>query len=123
VYEDGVLYDRTKTTLVYYSMSNPRTDFTIPDTVRTIGRNAFFGCSNLTAVTVPDGVECMSKGAFAYCTGLKKLEVAASVSLIEEWAFCNCTKLTTLDVSKHASIADHAFSRCPAQVTRSQVTS
>ena len=119
VYENGVLYDRTKTMLMYYSMSNPGKEFVIPDTVRTIGRNAFFGCSNLKSVTIPDGVERIEKGAFAYCTGLRNLKVARSVAHIEEWAFCNCPKLTALNVAKHTSIANHAFSRCPAKLTRS----
>lgn len=122
VYESGVLYDGTKTVLVYYSMSNPAEEFMIPDTVRTIGRNAFFGCRYLKSVTIPDGVERVEKGAFAYCTGLKKLRVTNSVARIEDWAFCNCSQLTALTMPRRTSIADHAFSRCPARLTRSRVT-
>ena len=119
LHENGVLYDRTKTKLMYYSMRNLRKEFVIPDTVRTIGRNAFFGCSNLNSVTISDGVERIDKGAFAYCTGLKKLEVGRNVANIENWAFYGCSKLTSLNVPKHTSIADHAFSRCPVKLTRS----
>ena len=119
VYENGVLYDRTKTKLVYYSMCNLEEELVIPDTVKTIGRNAFFGCSNLNIVTISDGVERIEKGAFACCTGLEKLKVAGSVAQIEDWAFCNCSNLKSLNVPKHTSIADYAFSRCPVKLTRS----
>ena len=119
VYENGVLYDRTKTKLMYYSMRNLGTEFLIPETVKTIGRNAFFGCSNLNSVIISDGVERIDKGAFACCTGLKKLEVPRSVAHIEDWAFYGCSKLKSLNVPKHTSIADHAFSRCPLRLIRS----
>ena len=117
VYENGVLYDRTKTKLMYYSMRNLGNEFLVPETVKTIGRNAFFGCSNLNSVVISDGVERVDKGAFACCTGLKKLDVAGSVAHIEDWAFYGCSKLTSLNVPKHTSIADHAFSRCPVRLT------
>ena len=116
VYEDGVLYDRTRTTLMYYSASNTADGFVLPDSVRTIGRNAFFGCDNLKSVTIPDGVECISKGAFAKCGNLSKVNVPGSVTRVEDWAFYGCTGLTGLNLPKDAAVGERAFSHCNANI-------
>jgi len=119
VYENGVLYNRSKTKLVYYSMRNPEEEFVIPGTVRTIGRNAFFGCGNLRSATLPDRVALIGKGAFANCVRLEKAKIPRSVIQIEDWAFYNCPNLAVLEVPKNVSIADHAFSRSHTRLTRS----
>lgn len=116
VVEGGVLYDKNKSTLIYYPMSSPREDFIIPDTVKTIGRNAFFGCDNLKSVTIPYRVECISKGAFSKCTGLAKIAIPGSVSRVEDWAFYGCTQLSELDLPKEVVMGEHAFSHCNAKV-------
>ena len=40
---------------------------TIPDSVKSIGSNAFGNCSNLVTVTIPDSVEEIGYGAFNIC--------------------------------------------------------
>ena len=36
-------------------------------TVKSIGNNAFFGCSSLTSVTIPNSVTSIGSGAFSNC--------------------------------------------------------
>ena len=42
----------------------------IPDSVTTIGMNAFSGCTGLTSVTIPAGVIEIDMNAFASCSSL-----------------------------------------------------
>lgn len=49
------------------------TSITIPESVTTIGRYAFFKCSNLTAITIPGTVTEIGEGAFKGCTSLKNV--------------------------------------------------
>ena len=44
----GVLFNKNKTTLIQYTKANTVTDYTIPETVTTIGKYAFEDCRNLT---------------------------------------------------------------------------
>ena len=43
---------------------------TIPDTVTSIGQEAFSGCSALTSVTIGNNVTIIGDGAFYNCTNL-----------------------------------------------------
>ena len=48
---------------------------TIPNSVTSIGRFAFYGCSGLTSVTIPNSVTSIGEGAFAGCSGLTSVTV------------------------------------------------
>ena len=58
--EDGVLTG-------YYGDSST---VIIPDTVTSIGHDAFHDCTELTSVTIPNSVTSIGSSAFQGCTGL-----------------------------------------------------
>ena len=43
---------------------------TIPSTVVSIGKQAFFSCSSLENLTLPDSITYIGENAFAYCPNL-----------------------------------------------------
>ena len=47
------------------------TSYTIPDSVTSIGFQAFRWCTSLTSVNIPDSVTSIGNYAFSYCTSLK----------------------------------------------------
>ena len=55
-----------------FSTCTNLTSITIGNNVISIGTNAFYGCIRLTSVTVPDSIISIGKGAFYYCTNLKE---------------------------------------------------
>ena len=66
------------------------TEYTIPDSVTSIGESAFENCELLTSVTIPD-----------------------SVTSIGDWAFCNCSSLTSVTIPDSViSIGYGAFGAC-----------
>lgn len=52
---------------------------TIPSTVKTIGNDAFYGCSELETVTLSEGLETIGGRAFYRCASLESISIPASV--------------------------------------------
>ena len=66
---DGVLFNKAKTTLIQYP-GGKIGEYVIPDTVTTIGNNAFQACPGLTSVTIGSKVKKIGDGAFYQCSSL-----------------------------------------------------
>ena len=83
---------------------------TIPNCVTSIGDWAFTGCSSLTSVTIPNSVTSIGWGAFEGCSSLKSVTIPNSVTSIGCWAFWDCKSLTSVTIPKSVkSIGGRAF--------------
>ena len=79
--QDGVLYDKNKTTLIEYPPKKTGTTFIIPNSVTSIGTHAFFRCS-LKSVTIPNSVTKIGDSAFLD-SGLQSITIPSSVTEIQ----------------------------------------
>jgi hypothetical protein len=66
--DNGVLYNKNKTTLVAYPSATGA--FTIPNSVTRIEDCAFYDSLNLASITIPDSVTSIGNVAFYYCVSL-----------------------------------------------------
>lgn len=111
--EDGVLFNKDKTTLILYPIGNERTTYTIPDGVTSIGNDAFQGCTSLTSIIIPDSVTSIGNDAFYECSSLTNITIGNSVTSIGDHAFNFCTSLTNITIPDSVtSIGNYAFSSC-----------
>ena len=78
-----------------FALGCSATEYTIPDSVTSIGRHAFAWCPSLTSVTIPDSVTSIEPFAFRECTALTSVTIPNSVTSIGEGAFHYCTALTS----------------------------
>ncbi len=69
---------------------------TIPNTVTTIGAQAFTGCRGLNQMIIPANVTRIEDYAFALCTGMKQLIINNSVTHLGSCALLGCSGLTSL---------------------------
>ena len=97
----------------------------IPNSVTSIGTNAFSFCSGLKTVTIPNSVTSIGTNAFSFCSGLKTVTIPNSVTDIGDEAFYYCTGLKTVTIGNSVkSIGDKAFYHCSSleHVTSKAVT-
>ena len=86
---------------------------TIPNSVTSIGGDAFSGCSSLTSVTIGESVSEIGNSAFENCTSLTSITIGESVSKIGYSAFSGCSSLTSITIPNNIrSIGDWAFRDC-----------
>ena len=85
--QDGVLFNKNKTTLIQYPMGNTRTSYTIPNSVTSIGDFAFQYCTSLVSVTIPNSVTSIGGYAFYSCDNLTSVTIPNSVTSIGDHAF------------------------------------
>ena len=76
--ENGILFNKAKTTLLQYPPAKADTGYSIPDGVTKIGDGAFGDCDKLTVMTIPGSVATIGNKALIFCTGLTELFVHAT---------------------------------------------
>ena len=111
--QDGILFNKDKTTLIQYPIGNTRTSYIIPDSVTNIYGSAFYNCTSLTEITIPDSVTIIDIDAFAYCTTLTDITIGNNVTSIGDNAFASCKSLRSVTIPDSVtSIGCDAFRNC-----------
>ena len=119
IYEDHVLFNKSKTTLIAYIAKE--TNYTIPNSVTTIGEHAFSGCDSLTSINIPNSVTTIGKHAFSSCKFLTSITIPNGVTTIGKHAFLRCHSLTSITIPNSVTtIEAGAFRGCenlPSHIT------
>jgi len=135
--QEGVLYNKAKTSLIKYPASKKGNTFTIPSSVTSIGEkafsesdlvriiipdsvtsiedSAFSGCRKLVTINIPIGVTSIGYKAFNECTNLINITIPDNVTKIGNSAFWGCDSLAKVTIPDGlTSIGDQSFYNCPS---------
>ena len=81
--ENGVLFNKDKSQLIFFPKDNPSKEYTIPDSVKIISDYAFYGCLNLKSIMLSDRIISIGESAFYDCTNLTDVYFSGSA---DDWA-------------------------------------
>ncbi|MCL2246367.1 MAG: leucine-rich repeat protein [Lentimicrobiaceae bacterium] len=112
VSDDGILFNKNKTTIISYPSNRAPGEYQIPNSVKNIGNGAFDHCV-LTSIIIPDGVTTIGDRAFDNCIALPSITIPNQVISIGEYAFSFCLSLTSITIpEKITTITEGAFEGC-----------
>lgn len=97
--DNGVLFNKDKTTLIKYPEGKTDTTYTVPSTVKVLDVGAFFQASNLKTINLPDGLTNIKQQAFAAASKLETLAIPNSVTEIAEGVLYGAINLKSLTIS------------------------
>lgn len=111
--EDGVLFNKDKTTLVKAPACFCSETYTIPDSVTEISYNAFSHCLFVREVVIPETVSIICFQAFYDCQSLESVNIPEGVTIIDEMCFAACPSLQSVSLpSTLTKIKSSAFTEC-----------
>ena len=84
----------------------------IPDSVKKIGGDAFWGCSGLKNIEIPSSVTEIGEYAFYECSGLTSIVIPSSVKEIGGYAFAFCGSLTHVEIHPKVKRMGNTFIGC-----------
>lgn len=91
---------------------------TLPDTLVTIGNDAFYNCSSLTGITVPNSVTSIGTNAFNGCIALISADLSCKATVIPDGLFNGCKELNTVSLPSYVTdIGAAAFSGCRSLIS------
>ena len=95
---DGVLFDKSQTTLIQCPAGGRAGTYLVPDSVTRILDYAFYSCTSLTNIAIPNSVTNLAIYAFYYCTSLTSVTIPKGVASIGPGAFAGCASLSAIMV-------------------------
>ena len=108
---EGNLYTSDRRKLISYLSEGE--NFTIPDSVTSIGDRAFAFCSSLQSVTIPNSVTSIGDCAFSWCSSLHSVTIPDSMTNIGDSAFMGCSSLQSVTIPDSVTnIGDSVFEDC-----------
>ena len=70
---DGIFFNKNITELIKYPAAKTISEYSVPNSVTSIGNSAFASCENLASITIPNSVTSIGLDAFMQCKNLANI--------------------------------------------------
>ena len=111
----NITYPNTIESIGDYAFNSTKiTTLNIPQTVKSIGKNAFAGCSSITSeVVIPEGITTINEYTFSGCSKIPSIKIPEGVTELGANAFYNCSSLKEIEIPSTVNkLGDYVFASC-----------
>jgi hypothetical protein len=70
VFDNDILFDKNKRSIIHYTPSKSDKIYSIPESVEWIGKHSFYKCEKLIKVIIPESAAFMGNNAFSDCINI-----------------------------------------------------
>ena len=85
----------------------------LPQSLKSIGKKAFYLCSGLTSIIIPNSVETIGEAAFYQCCDLASVKLPDQLKSIASQLFRECSKLESVVIPENVErVCEMAFNSC-----------
>ncbi|WP_277056640.1 leucine-rich repeat domain-containing protein [Treponema socranskii] len=111
--QNGVIFNKDKTVLLWYPCGKPATSYTVPSGVIKLEENSFRDIDALTSVTLPNGLKTIASYVFYYCPNLTTLNLPSSLEAIGGISIRGL-KVSSMVVPENIKVLNwYVLSNCP----------
>ncbi|MBR3589200.1 MAG: leucine-rich repeat domain-containing protein [Clostridia bacterium] len=101
---EGVLYNKDKTELLFYPVANDAATYSVSEKVEKIADDTFSMSQNVKTIILGDNVKEIGNNAFMGSRSLEAVKIGKGVNKIGNQAFNWCEKLTSITVTAGNSV-------------------
>ena len=102
----------------YAFANSAMTSISLPDSVTTIGKGAFYLCESLKTVSLGKNVQFLGEYLFYYCSSLESFSIPDSLTFVPGYFFYACFSLKDVTMPKTIQyIGDYGFYACKSLET------
>ena len=111
--QDGVIFNKDKTVLLWYPRGKQDASYTVPVSVTKLEEASFMKVDALTSVTLPDGLKRIEDHVFDRCPNLTTLNLPSSLEFIGDYSIIGL-KVSSMVIPEDITELRSSFlSYCP----------
>ena len=106
--QNGVIFNKNKTELLWYPCGKPDTSYAVPASVISLERSSFDEVAALSSVTLPNGLKRIGDYVFCGCPNLTTLNLPSSLEFIGHYSLCRI-KVSSIVVPENIKVLNNSF--------------
>ncbi|MFC2386725.1 leucine-rich repeat domain-containing protein, partial [Treponema socranskii] len=111
--QDGVIFNKDKTVLLWYPRGKPDTSYTVPLSVTRLFYRSFDEVDALTSVTLPNGLKDIDSYVFTSCRNIATLNLPSSLKSIDDFSIRDLKVSSMLVPENITELGYYFLAECP----------